>query len=214
MINSVFLWFILKAQSWFFLFYYSQWFHSFFFPTFIYLTSFCITSFFSFVMICFVSQARLVALGRLQQLLLHQGPLLALLLLPTPQVSSIAAFNLNKKNFTSFCCNLHSCAQHKFCPTEVKIKGRFNQLYLHYENKKIKIICWSNYKTDIDSFLMWVFWMCKYHHCSVAAFEAGQESPFSGDCCVFHSDCLKRSGTAVCFFKEETKYLKWVLQEA
>lgn len=51
---------------------------------------FCVTSFFSLVLVCFVSQALLVALGQLQQLLLHQVPLLAFLLLPTPQVSSTA----------------------------------------------------------------------------------------------------------------------------
>ena len=57
-------------------------------PDFFYF--FCVTSFFSLVLVCFVSQALLVALGRLQQLLLHQVPLLAFLLLPTPQVSSTA----------------------------------------------------------------------------------------------------------------------------
>jgi len=43
-------------------------------------------------MICFISQARLVALGQPQQLLLHQGPRSALLLPPTPQVSSLTTF--------------------------------------------------------------------------------------------------------------------------
>lgn len=51
---------------------------------------FCVASFFSLFLVCFVSQALLVALERLQQLLLHQVPLLAFLLLPMPQVSSTA----------------------------------------------------------------------------------------------------------------------------
>lgn len=57
-----------------------------------------------------------MALGRLPQPPQHQGPLSALLLPPTPQVSSTAAFSLNKKYELSLVfAAIYVCAGHKVC---------------------------------------------------------------------------------------------------
>lgn len=71
-------------------------------------------------MICFVFQARLVALGQQQQLLLHQGPHLALLVPPTLQVSRVAHIKYHHlcvlaNTFVFLCFYKEYVPQ--FCPT-------------------------------------------------------------------------------------------------
>lgn len=91
------------------------------------------------------SQARLVALGQLQQLPLHQGPLSALLLPATPQVSNIAVFKLQTKisTFPSFCCQyMFMCRTKKNEHTHSPLcfKKRTTQMR-QQSSKAVKVCC-------------------------------------------------------------------------